>query len=62
MSELLRAVEAFLDAAFALDPLFATSIGNHDHDGAGPTCREAGRERRLRVAAEWIGDLRGLRG
>jgi len=25
--------DQFLEAAFALDPLFATATGNHDHDG-----------------------------
>jgi len=46
-------VDAFLDAMFALDPLFATRVGNHAHDSSWPDLSAAGRERRLAFAAEW---------
>ena len=45
--------DQFLEAAFALDPLFATATGNHDHDGRWADLSEAGRARRLRFAADW---------
>ena len=46
-------VDAFLDATFALDPLFATRVGNHAHDSSWPELSAAGRERRLAFAADW---------
>ncbi|HEY7968762.1 MAG TPA: DUF885 family protein, partial [Candidatus Limnocylindrales bacterium] len=45
--------DGFLEAAFELDPLFATATGNHDHDGRWADLSEAGRDRRLRFAADW---------
>ncbi len=53
MSEFSARVDAFLDAAFVLDPIFATAIGNHDRDGEWPDLSPAGRERRLGFADEW---------
>ena len=46
-------VDEFLDALFALDPIFATAIGNHDHDGEWPDLSAAGRERRLAFVDSW---------
>jgi uncharacterized protein (DUF885 family) len=46
-------VDAFLDAIFALDPVFATSVGDHAHDGEWPDLSEAGRARRLAFVDEW---------
>jgi uncharacterized protein (DUF885 family) len=46
-------VDEFLDAMFALDPLFATRVGNHAHDSSWPDLSAAGRDRRLAFAAEW---------
>jgi uncharacterized protein (DUF885 family) len=45
--------DQFLEAAFALDPLFATVTGNHDHDGRWADLSEAGRVHRLRFSADW---------
>ncbi len=46
-------VDEFLDALFALDPIFATAIGNHDHDGEWPDLSAAGYDRRLAFVDEW---------
>jgi len=46
-------VDAFLDASFELDPLFATATGNHDHDGRWPDLSPTGRDRRLAFVREW---------
>jgi uncharacterized protein (DUF885 family) len=46
-------VDAFLDALFALDPIYATAIGNHDHDGEWPDLSAAGRQRRLAFVDDW---------
>ncbi|HEY7131569.1 MAG TPA: DUF885 family protein, partial [Candidatus Limnocylindrales bacterium] len=60
MSEFTALVDDFLDASFALDPLFATTIGNHDHDGEWPDLSAAGRDERLRFVDEWSGRLRAV--
>jgi len=46
-------VDSFLAATFALDPVFATTVGNHDHDGDWPDLSSAGRERRRAFTATW---------
>jgi uncharacterized protein (DUF885 family) len=46
-------VDAFLDAAFALDPVFATTAGNHEHDAEWPDLSAAGREGRRAFTAKW---------
>ncbi len=46
-------VRAFLDATFALDPVFATAMGNHDHDGRWPDLSPSGQERRVAFVDEW---------
>ncbi len=53
MSEFAARVDAFLDATFALDPVFATAMGNHAHDGAWPDLSEAGRAARLAFVDAW---------
>jgi uncharacterized protein (DUF885 family) len=53
LSEFAARVDAFLDATFALDPVFATAMGNHARDGAWPDLSEAGRTVRLRHVDEW---------
>jgi uncharacterized protein (DUF885 family) len=46
-------VDAFLDATFALDPIFATTAGNHAHDTEWPDLSTAGRARRRAFTEEW---------
>src|SRR5436190_10413591 len=46
-------IGAFLDAASALDPIFATHVGNHLYDDAWPDLSAAGRGRRLAFTEEW---------
>jgi uncharacterized protein (DUF885 family) len=53
VTEFSARVDAFLDALFALDPLVATVIGRHDHDGEWPDLSTTGRERRLAFVEEW---------
>ena len=53
MTDFNSRVEAFLDATFALDPIFATSVGNHAHDAEWPDLSAAGRARRRAFTAEW---------
>ncbi len=57
------AVRTFLDELFALDPVFATGIGEHAHDGAWPDLTETGRRARLAFVSRWqaaFGALDGL--
>src|SRR3954447_10782222 len=53
MTEFGARVDAFLDAAFALDPVFATGVGNHERDGEWPDLSPAGRSARLAFVEEW---------
>ena len=52
--------QAFLDEFFALEPLAATSIGDHRHDGRWPDVTEAGRAARLAFIDRWATELRDL--
>jgi uncharacterized protein (DUF885 family) len=47
-------VAAFLDETFRLDPLFATAIGEHRHDGRWPDLTEAGRLERRASGERWL--------
>jgi uncharacterized protein (DUF885 family) len=53
VSEFTARVDAFVEGLFVLDPIFATHTGNHEFDDRWPDLSAAGRERRLRFAAEW---------
>ena len=53
-------VRAFLDATFALDPVFATAMGEHDHDGRWSDLSRAGRARRIAFVDEWTATFTGL--
>ena len=50
----------FLAELFALDPVFATSIGEHAHDAAWPDLSEAGRASRLAFVERWTATFERL--
>lgn len=60
MTTFSRLVGRHLDGAFALDPLFATSVGIHDHDARWPDLSAAGREAKLRQVEAWAGEFGAL--
>ena len=47
-------VDELLAEYFRLDPVHATEIGNHEHDGAWPDLTDAGRASRLAFAEDAI--------
>jgi uncharacterized protein (DUF885 family) len=51
---------AFLDEFVALEPVAATSIGDHRHDGRWPDLSEEGRRARLDFIDRWTGTFAGL--
>src|SRR5690242_11394299 len=54
MSAFSDAFAAFLDAFVELEPVAATAIGDHRHDGRWPDLTEAGRRARLALLDAWI--------
>ena len=58
MSEFGAEVDAFLAAAFAIDPVFATGVGHHERDGEWPELSPAGRSARLAFVEEWSAAFR----
>ncbi|TMD30410.1 MAG: DUF885 domain-containing protein [Chloroflexi bacterium] len=53
-------VATFFDEYFRLDPVSASSIGDHRFDDRWPDMTDAGRAERLAFAERWIAELRGL--
>jgi uncharacterized protein (DUF885 family) len=53
-------VDAFLEATFALDPVFATGVGHHVHDAEWPDLSAAGHARRMGFTEEWSATLAGF--
>jgi len=51
---------AFLDAFVAMEPVAATTIGDHRHDGRWPDLSDAGREERLTFIDDWIARFTAL--
>jgi uncharacterized protein (DUF885 family) len=51
---------AFLDAFVELDPVAATSIGDHRHDGRWPDLSPAGHENRLAFIDRWLSTFEGM--
>jgi uncharacterized protein (DUF885 family) len=51
---------AFLDAFVELEPVAATSIGDHRHDGRWPDLTPAGRKRRLAFIDDWSANFSAL--
>ncbi|MBA2373083.1 MAG: DUF885 domain-containing protein [Chloroflexi bacterium] len=62
MSEFADRVDTFLAEYFALQPTFATAIGEHRHDDRWPDTTEAGRLARLAFVDRWLSTLGGLDG
>lgn len=60
MSEFGRLFDAFLAEYLPLNPVLATTIGAHEHDGRWPDLTEMGREGRLAFIDRWENRLRGL--
>lgn len=50
----------YIDAMTELDPVFATRIGDHAHDGDLPDISAAGRERRAQIAQGFLAALRTI--
>jgi uncharacterized protein (DUF885 family) len=53
-------VDAFLAEWFVLEPVYATSVGMHDHDARWPDLSTAGRAERAAFVGRWLAALRGL--
>ena len=59
MTEFAARVDAFLAEWFALEPVFATSVGMHDHDARWPDLSSAGRAERAAFVQRWLAVFRG---
>ncbi len=57
MSAFSQRLEVFLDEYFRLQPVEATSAGDHDHDGSWPDLTEDGRAARLEFVERWTAEL-----
>src|SRR6186997_595776 len=53
-------VDDFLAETFERNPVFATAIGEHAHDGRWPDVTEAGRLERLAATDRWLAEFRGF--
>jgi len=53
-------VDAFFEAFFALEPIYATAAGYHAHDGRWPDLTEAGRSDRLAFIERWTAEFRAF--
>ena len=62
MSRFGERVDEFLAELFRLNPVTATAVGNHDHDGEWPDLSEAGRDERLAFVELWRGIFEGVPG
>ena len=60
MTQFTARVEAFFDAFFALEPIYATAAGQHAHDGRWPDMSAAGRIERLAFIDRWSDELRSF--
>jgi uncharacterized protein (DUF885 family) len=60
MSAFNDAFTAFFDAFVELEPIAATAIGDHRHDGRWPDLSEAGRHARLSFVDAWIATFSAL--
>ncbi len=60
MSAFSDAFSAFLDAFVELEPVAATAIGDHRHDGRWPDLSAAGRRQRLVFVDAWQATFSGL--
>jgi hypothetical protein len=60
VTEFAARADAFLAEYFALDPVVATAIGAHEHDGRWPDLSAAGRATRLAFVDRWAAELAGF--
>jgi uncharacterized protein (DUF885 family) len=60
MSDFQSRLDTFLAEIFALEPVFATGIGEHAHDARWPDRTAAGRDERLAFAERWLAEFGGL--
>ena len=60
MTDFQRRFSGFLDEYAAIDPIAATSIGDHRHDGTWPDVSEAGVVDRLAFIDRWLVDFAAL--
>jgi uncharacterized protein (DUF885 family) len=60
VTEFAARADAFLAEYFALDPVVATAIGAHEHDGRWPDLSAAGRATRLAFVDRWTAELAGF--
>ena len=60
MSDFQSRLDTFLAEIFALEPVFATGIGEHAHDALWPDRTPAGRDERLAFAERWLAEFGGL--
>jgi len=61
MTDFAERVDAFLADWFALEPVYATSVGMHDHDDRWPDQSAAGRAARIAAFERWLSVFRGIR-
>jgi len=60
MSDFDSVVAAFLAETFESEPVFATMIGEHAHDGRWPDLTAAGRAARLAATDRWLATFRAM--
>jgi uncharacterized protein (DUF885 family) len=60
MTDLQRRFTAFLDEFVADQPIAATTIGDHRHDGRWPEVSAAGEAATLALIDRWLAEFRGL--
>ena len=60
MTAVAARLDAFFEELFRLDPLRATDVGMHAHDGRWPDLTETGRQARLAFADRWAAELDAL--
>ena len=60
MTDFATRFAAFLDDFTANDPVAATSIGDHRHDGRWPDTSPAGHSASLALIERWLGEFRSL--
>jgi uncharacterized protein (DUF885 family) len=60
MTDFERTFTDFFDGFVAIDPVSATNIGDHRHDGAWPDATEEGRRSRLAFVDRWLAEFAAL--
>jgi uncharacterized protein (DUF885 family) len=60
VTELSARIATFFDELFVLDPVSASSIGEHRYDDRWPDMTDAGRADRLEFAARWLAEFEAI--